>query len=158
MNASLQETKHLTFKTLLLSFLIHMFILNLFIFIFPIKKAEHKPKFIFLGSMLQKRNITDTSLSTNTNQNAFNMQQFIRKEEGLKQNPFQIISPNKPKIMRPADKTQKKDIKKSYFEVDQNKKNKQPKDAYDMLKKYKETPYDPIKIENNRKPIFELTN
>ncbi len=147
------ETKHLALKAVLISFLLHIAILNFFIFTFPVKQPEDKPNFIFLGSILKQGNLSNKSFYQNKDQNIFNSNQFTDKEYDFKDTPFAITDKQKPQAKKIIDKEQKT-IEKSYFKIDYNKKSQQKKGEEPIDSKYKETPYVPIKWKTS-KDIFE---
>lgn len=54
------------FKSFLYSAILHIIVLNLFVFTVPLKKEPHKPFIVFLGALFQGADVTGISSSQNS--------------------------------------------------------------------------------------------
>jgi len=57
------SVRYLPFKALFISLVIHLAVLNVFIFTVPLSRETFKPAFIFLGSILKQQDVGDISPS-----------------------------------------------------------------------------------------------
>lgn len=142
------EKKDLIIKTLLISFAIHFIIFNLFTFTFPVKEPGHKPKIVFLGSILKTQNIENNSFYQNKGQKIFNSTQFTEKDYQFKETPFNIAQKQKPDAGRITE-GERKPVEKSIFKIDYSRKTSKDSAESSMEKKYQSTPYVPIKLETS---------
>ncbi|MBU4333571.1 MAG: hypothetical protein KKD07_03925, partial [Candidatus Omnitrophica bacterium] len=63
MNHQPKPKNHFFRTSSLLSLFIHLLIIKTFIFVFPIVQESHKPKFVFLGSILKDNDISNISFN-----------------------------------------------------------------------------------------------
>ena len=133
------DTKFIGLKVILISFLIHMFFFNFFVFTFRVRPTQPGPLFVFLGSILQKQNLLNMA-SDHTRPNI--IPQDLQLQTPVEGHRFTSIK--KPPF--PTARTRQKILCKPPFDntpspsstFDQNKKE---------LKRNNEmTPYQPLKM------------
>ena len=115
MNHQLKHFEHLVIKSLLLSLLIHLIIFNTFIFVFPLIYESHKPKFIFLGSILKKRDISISFNKPPTQTNQASKEFTYQKKININ-GPYHKRAASKPTLEIPIKQNDKKNIK-SIFDI-----------------------------------------
>lgn len=63
MNRQTKPDNHFFRTSLLLSIFFHLLVIKIFIFVFPIIQESHKPKLVFLGSILKNKDIDNISFN-----------------------------------------------------------------------------------------------
>jgi len=127
-------------KALFLSFLIHALIFSIFTFNFPVKPIPHKPKIIFLGSIL-KKNIITRPYKNKTN--ILKSKNFINKKLEKNTSLFQTTTSPKPDLSKSINKN-KKITQKMYFEIPNKKQNDKKTEKIDTI--LEKSVYIPFKL------------
>jgi len=150
------NSKFLVWTSLLIALLFHLAFFNLTTFVFSIDSAAFKPKFFFLGPILSKNDVKQTS-SRNNNPTPNSVFKNMRStEDTLKlmgskivdrtENPFAIGSIKKP-LTPQTDASQKKVVIKSTFETLPEKEAVEEADMQQRLdSELKIQPYRPLQF------------
>lgn len=108
-----KANKLLSIKCLLLSAIIHLSLIGIFVFSFPNIADSFKPKFVFLGSILQNEDISKITLNKNK---SFVYQKNLYYKTIKTNNPY--FNPNSTKPTPIIEKDiEKKKFLKSLFEI-----------------------------------------
>lgn len=115
--------KFLFFTSILIALLFHLFVLNSFTFVFPIKPETPKPKFFFLGPVLKKSDLrpipsggqnVEASNRSMADQTILNNMHYETTDP--KKNPFIIRAISKPLVAGRSEEQQKEIIKQTFME------------------------------------------
>ncbi|HLF18497.1 MAG TPA: hypothetical protein VI749_06335 [Candidatus Omnitrophota bacterium] len=145
MNVPLFNIKNLPSKSFLLSTLIHACVFNTFIIVWPLLPEAHKPNIIFLGSILQASDILMQTLPP-SQQNGkppsgifFSAPQKNLFESGLE----------KPVAKKDYTPQQKKTLKSTYEDTEQEEQGKQEIPLKDITINTHLEPYKPLRLKTH---------
>jgi len=138
-------SKKIIFLSLLISSLIHLTVLYNFIFVFPIQAIKNKPNFIFIGSILQRR---DTSMSKTIDwlqQKQYYSKETIIEPITIIDNFMPIKNIQKPRLIK-EKKMDEKIILKDTFEADIHEDLKEVERGDNLNLDLPSTSYKPLRI------------
>lgn len=142
------QTNHIFRLSILLALLGHLIIFSSVIFVFPLKKASHKPKLIFIGSILQKKALSETKEIFSLKKRTFNS---YEKTFQINQKPQDKLSSHfattKPAIKNLVQ-TDKVTIKSTFLKSDLHDIEKASK-FYQEKPFLEDTPFNPLKLQND---------
>ena len=110
MNHQPKPKNHFFRTSLLLSILFHLLIIKTFIFVFPIVNESHKPRFVFLGSILNNKDISNISFNKPPTQTMKASNEFAYHQTISTKNPYKK-PPIKPPLQNASMINEKKSTK-----------------------------------------------
>ena len=143
MKLTLLNLRFLFIKSIIFSLLLHWAIFNNFLFILPTQAESHKPKFIFLGSILQSSDMKKTLTKTHTNVSSLNNLTKVQKASQLYSS-----SPDKPTLRKHYTPKNKRTLKTVYKDPP-NDRPKQPIALKEFNINRHIEPYRPLRLKDH---------
>ena len=135
-------------KSLFLSVLVHLIILNTFLFIFPMIPASQKPQFTFLGSILSEQDTVDISQHKKLPPKDFKLYDYITKPENTNNRPFPNSHLTKAPFIEPnSDIEQKRTIKSTFLPAKDTQQLLNAQDLKNLGIELKLEPYQPLRFQ-----------
>lgn len=149
------NSKLLIFMSILTAFLCHLAFFSFCTFVFPIDPPPHKPKFFFLGSILEKNDVKKIQARNDHSQDHAFQRSFSSSLKGLNntnyktadqtKNPFAIQTIKKPLIPQTGPSRDKLVIK-SIFSIQTENETVQETEQPNLDLKLNIRPYRPLQF------------
>lgn len=135
--------RYLTVNSFFLSALIHLFCFSCIVFTFPVDKPPHKPKFIFLGSILKNYDIDNIYIEGKIKKESISGKDHICININSTAKPFYKENIGKPVLLKEFEQPEKIILKSTFESVKEKKQKKPEKEPLEIIT----APYKPLKLD-----------